>query len=255
MANEGRTTVRSAKPAATIAFAARRPQGGNQNPRLEDGTFEMKATLALLAIAISCVGMSACGSAGANHPRKTSSSTPVTGHFENDGDNDVIGDADEDNGNDNDNDPSADDRPNDNLDYHDSDDFAILDSGHPADAADRQAVTIAVKRYYAAAAAQDATEACRLMDPAYASALPEDYGGGPGPAYLRGAKTCAAVLSLVFKRAHRQLQSTIEVTGVRVNGGHALALLGSATMPASYANLERKQGTWRIDTLIGDPLP
>ncbi len=69
--------------------------------------------------------------------------------------------------------------------------------GHPATAADVQAVTVLLKRYYAAAVADDGAKACPMVDSALAKAMPVDYGQYGAP-YLHGGKTCAVLLSRLF---------------------------------------------------------
>jgi hypothetical protein len=139
--------------------------------------------------------------------------------------------------------------------YFDADDNSIRTYGHAAVRVDKQAIAAVVKRYYAAAVAGDGTRACSMILPSFAKAIPEDYGQAPGPAYLRGAKTCAAVMGLLFRQVHRQVAAAFEVTGVRVEGISALAILGSRVLPARYLSLERQGGAWRIVGLLDESLP
>jgi hypothetical protein len=134
-------------------------------------------------------------------------------------------------------------------------DNGVVTYGHAASAADRLAVTALVERYYAAAAAQDSARACSLTYYILVETMPEQYGQPPGPLYLRGAKTCRAVLSIVFKRFHTQLTEPPEVTGVRVEGDLAYALLGWATMPVGFMEVRREGGAWKIDRVLAAPLP
>jgi hypothetical protein len=94
-----------------------------------------------------------------------------------------------------------------------------------------------------------------LTAPELVKSLPADYGRGSGPAYLRGATTCPALLALLFKHEHAQLNTALLVTGVRVSGGRAQVLLGSRTAPASYAILRREGRAWRIAGMLSAPLP
>jgi hypothetical protein len=142
-----------------------------------------------------------------------------------------------------------------NNGYYDNDDASVLDYGHAADAAELKTVTGIVERYYKAAAADDGAEACSMIQPSLAKSLPEDYGQAPGPAYLRGARTCQAVMSLVFKYRRSLVSGSIRVTAVRVESDKALALLGSKTMPASDMPLERERGSWTVSSLLDSPLP
>jgi hypothetical protein len=226
----------------------------------------MRYLLALFAIALISVVATACG--GADKPVGSSFSRPSlagntpkrgisydthqSGPYRNDGDQDLIGDEDGDNRNDNDNDAPWDYKSevNENGYYHDADDATRLKFGHNAGEADRRAITALVKRYYAGAAAGDGQTACSILIPSLAYAVPLDY-GKLGPAYLRAGKTCRAVMALFFKHSHDELSAPVAVTGVRIDGNHALALLGSSTMPAGYITLQRDHRVWTVNELLG----
>jgi hypothetical protein len=139
--------------------------------------------------------------------------------------------------------------------FYDSDDIGVLDYGHAADVAELKAVSGVLDRYHAAAAVDDGARACSMMDSSLAKSLPEDYGQSPGPAYLRGAGTCKAVLTLVFKHHHNLVDGSIELTAVRVAGHRAFALLGSKTKPASDVLLEREHDSWKVASLLSSRLP
>jgi hypothetical protein len=139
--------------------------------------------------------------------------------------------------------------------YYDSDDNGVRYQGHEASAADRQAITVLIKRYYAAAASDDGAGACALTYYIDIETIPEQYGQPPGPLWLRGAKTCPAVLSLVFKHFHSRLTAAIEVTGVRVSGDRADVLVGFRTLPAGVVKARREGHTWKIDGLLAVALP
>jgi hypothetical protein len=51
-----------------------------------------------------------------------------------------------------------------------------------------------------------------------------------------------------------ELIGPVAVTGVRVSGSEALALLGSATMPASDIFVRREAAGWKINEVFGGPL-
>jgi hypothetical protein len=207
----------------------------------------MRPLLTLLATALLGLAATACGStgkttgsispasSGAAAARMPSSTTPVRSRPYVDGD----GASDD----------SASNR-------HDEDDDAVLSFGHAAGAADKQAVTALVKRYYAVAAAGDGATACSLIRLAAAKAVPQDYGQPPGPPALRG-KTCAVVMSKLLRQRHRELAvdiATLEVTGVRVRGSQAIALLSSSAMPIGDIYLQREGGAWKINELLGGGL-
>jgi hypothetical protein len=236
----------------------------------------MRSPLALLTIALLCLGAGACGGAGkgtssasqassngaaggatAGAAGSASGAAQGQGEFRGDGDDDdgrgetsiseggrLDSDADSDN----------DYRDIASRGYHDKDDSVISAYGQEAGATDRQALTAAVKRYHAAAVAGDGARACAMIKASFAKAIPEDYGRPSNPAYLRGT-TCSAVMSGLFKHEHRALSAAFEVTGVRVAGRRAYILLGSRTTPASYLILEREGGAWQVVGLLGAPLP
>ena len=136
----------------------------------------------------------------------------------------------------------------------DEDDKATFAYGHPATASENHAIASIVKRYYASAAAGDGAADCSLFSPEFARAVAEDYGQA-GPAYLRGATTCQAVMTMLFKHFHEQLTEPIEVVEVRVLGDQAQVVFSSRHMPASDILLRRRGGIWRVESLIGQPLP
>jgi hypothetical protein len=133
----------------------------------------------------------------------------------------------------------------------------ITEYGQEASSADRHAITALVKRYYAAAAADDGATACALIYSPLSESVAEDYGQAPGPASLQG-RTCQVVMSKFFRQVPGQpaaVLATTEVTGVRVKGRRGFALLRSKAVPEGDIPVERELGTWKIGTLIGDPLP
>ncbi len=96
----------------------------------------------------------------------------------------------------------------------------IATYGHEAEGVERRVITALVERYYAAAAADDGARACSMLYSIIEEAVAEDYGQPPGPPELRG-KTCAVVMSKIFKRVPRQPSAVLahtQVTGVRVKG-------------------------------------
>lgn len=221
----------------------------------------MKA-LVLLVIVLSSLAVAGCGGAGEGAGSTVNASVAATGRssaipnirsLKGDGDADNPNDIDEDEVADHD--PDDDSPTRESTSYHDHDDANILSYGGTPSAADERIVTALAKRYYAAAAADDGAMACSLILSGMAKTLPEDYGGRTGPAYLRGGKTCRAIMSLLFKHFHGSLTSVIKVTGVRVKGDRAYALLSSTTRPASYLTLRREAGAWKVEELLAVTLP
>jgi hypothetical protein len=140
-------------------------------------------------------------------------------------------------------------------DFPDTDDKATFVYGHPPSAAAARAISRVVERYYAAASAGNGAEACSLLLPSLARSVSADYGGDGGPPYLHGAKTCKAVLSLLFQRFREELAEAITVVEVRVKGNKAQVIFSSRKMPASSIFLERRGSSWKLLVLIGQPLP
>jgi hypothetical protein len=194
----------------------------------------MKLLLALLTVVLLGWGVTACGGAskGVGSASRASSNAAATGR--------ALATI-------------ALETPNPHEDN--DDDRTIYVYGHAASAADRQAVTAVVKRYYVAAAADDGATACSLIVSTLARAIPEDYGQASGPSYLRGGETCQAIMLKMFIHFHSQLAGTIEVTGVRVKRNHAFALLRSSTFPFVYTELEHEGGVWKVQRLLGAVLP
>jgi ketosteroid isomerase-like protein len=230
----------------------------------------MKPLLVLLAIAMLSIGTAACDEASkhaatisqASPDTKMSGGAPTTtvsstaqmprglkGDEDDDDNGENVGNTKNDNDADFDNDYK-----NENKGYYDSDDNSSRLYGHAARIREKQVLTAVVKHYFAAASAGDGATACSLFKSNYGKAIPEDYGQAPGPAYMRG-KTCAAVMSLLFKHLHARFADSAEVTDVRVDGNRALVLLGSKTVPASYVTLERQHSVWGIVGLLSTTLP
>lgn len=237
--------------------------------------FDFHKVLALPMIVSLCLCVSACGgtSKGARSATDGSLSTAVpssttatnssaaptwsniTGDYDPDDHNKQAGDGD----NDDNNKPKDRDGDSDNgsNSYYDGDDNAVRRFGHAASAVDTEAVTTVVKRYFGAAAAEDGATACPMIVSSLAEAVPEDLGRPPGPPYASG-KTCAEVLSKVFKYNHRQLAAyaaRLEVTGVRLDRNHGVAVLGFRTLPGRLIHVVRESGVWKINTLLDSELP
>jgi hypothetical protein len=145
----------------------------------------------------------------------------------------------------------------------DEDDTLIRGFGHPASAADRQAVAALVKRYYAAAASGDSAAACALTfaglakSANFVGATAEDYEPVPGRSPPLRGKSCIAVMSVLTKERHEELVADIDtlvVVGVFVRGAHGLAYLGFGTTGERFILVERERGTWKVDGLFDKPV-
>jgi hypothetical protein len=149
------------------------------------------------------------------------------------------------------------DRDNSSQSYYDSDDNDIIKFGRLASQADSRTVAAMVRRYYTVASASDGTKACGIIYSLLSESIAEEYGQLPGPPSLRG-KSCAVVMSKLFKQHHRQLVAdlaTFKVLGVRTNGKRGYALLGLHSRPERYINIHREFGSWKIYALLDSGLP
>jgi hypothetical protein len=209
----------------------------------------------------------ACGSPNkiASTSTRTAASVPgpTSYLYQGDGDADNPGDLDGDaekptanmEGGFKDADPDEDATTKASLTYHDKDDLKELNYGQPASAADGQAVTETVTRYYTAAAKADGATGCSLLVRSLSSSVVEDYGGRATQPYLQGSKTCKELMSKLFRHVHSKVLGRVTVTSVRVEGNQAEAMIESRTMPASQITVERKPGGWRMAELFSTPLP
>lgn len=213
----------------------------------------MKPPLMLLAVALLGAGVCGCGGAStrtrpasptssnptASRPAAatgTSATAPAPAHprADVDGDNDISA--------------AGDDHSN----------SRSLSFGHAASAPEERTIAALVRRYYAAALAEDGTKACSMLYSTFAESVPEDYGQVPGPPYMRGAKTCPAALKLLFKHYHALLTvevPTLAVTRVRLVEHHGYALLRFGPLPERQIGVAREGHTWRIAALFDSELP
>jgi hypothetical protein len=199
---------------------------------MSDGFDVWRSRLLVLAAVLLCVSICACGAARQD---TRSAASIAAARMQ------PLGDEDRDN--------------HGNLSYLDGDDGSVRYLGRAASPREAQVIAALVRRYYAAAAAGDATRACGLLYYIVEESLPEEYGRPPGPPYLSGADSCEAVLSRVFARFHAQLALAPTVTGVRVEGDHADALLGWTKLGAGFIEVKREGDVWKIDTPLATALP
>jgi hypothetical protein len=194
------------------------------------------------------------GAAQALRLESISTAEPGGSHFMGDEDDDDVAsgrtaanksDTDADSDNDS---PAAE-----NKSYYDADDGSFRNYGQAASASDAKAIVEVVDHYYAAAIADDGVRGCSLMYSVFANNVPLDYGSGAGPPYSRGS-TCAVVMTKIFRHFHGTLVAASAITGVRVQGEQARALIGSKSTPASYFPLNREGGAWKVDCLLAIPL-
>lgn len=136
--------------------------------------------------------------------------------------------------------------------FPDSDDREAFAFGHSPGSAS-SAINAVVKRYFAAAAAEDGASGCRLLIPSLASTVPDANVGANGA--VRGRRsTCAAALQSVFTHYHGELEGTVQVASIRVKEATAQVIVTSRTLRAGEIFLTRQSGSWWIEELLSRPL-
>jgi hypothetical protein len=146
---------------------------------------------------------------------------------------------------------------------NDYDDGDLRGYGREAGAGDATAVAALVARYFTAAAHDDGSQVCALLDSRvaksadFAQVVPPSYVSAGDPSALRG-KSCAQVASLLLNIDHSQLAveaPSVRVTSLRVLGDHGVALLGFATTPERQIPVRREGATWKLDSFLDTELP
>ncbi len=198
---------------------------------------DMKSPLLLVAMTLLSVGLNACGSgkdASSATATTVSNAKSTRDHTGAAGDN------------------------QDGTSTGDTGRSSILNVAHRASPSERRAITALVKRYYAAAAAEDGAKACSMLYITFAEEIPEDYGTSPpGQPYMRG-NTCPAVMVGVFKHFHRQVMTDnarLKVTNVLLLQHHGLAILSFGRTPKRQISVRRERHTWKIEALLASELP
>lgn len=136
-----------------------------------------------------------------------------------------------------------------------NDDVTLLSYyGGTAPPADRQAITAVIKRYYAAAVAEDGMTACSLLHSSVALALAK----GQSQATQAGKAACAAALAPLLKQQHKYLVAievpTMVVPVVHAKGDLGLAVLGFRSQPEGEILVEREGRAWKLGALLDSEL-
>lgn len=175
----------------------------------------MRALAALIAVALLATGFAACGES------KDTSTRAGAPHKDRDNDHD-----------------------------NNDDDQGTLGYGHVPGAPESQAIAALVKSYFADAAAESGAKACALLTPFLAESVVEVDGHSPG---LRGS-TCAAVMTKLFARHHRDLQAkqaALKVMRIGVQGSKSLVALDFPEIPeVREMVLRRYNGSWTVLQLL-----
>lgn len=132
------------------------------------------------------------------------------------------------------------------------DDRRNLSYGRAANPTERHELTRLVRRYLAAASAENGAAACSLLAPFVAESVVETYGHTRD---LLG-KSCARVMSKLFAHNHTELAakvSSFRVATVRVAGDKALTILEFPAIREVRQMIERHIGRrWRVLGLLDD---
>jgi hypothetical protein len=137
----------------------------------------------------------------------------------------------------------------------DRDDYAVLEAGRPASAAEMADISAWVKHYYAIAVSGNGSRACSMLFVAAARSLVEEKGVLPA---LRG-HTCPAVMSKLLKLRHTWLVSalgSLEIVRVRIARVEARVVMRvAASNKARELDLRRVGGVWQTRQAIDVPMP
>lgn len=237
-----------------------------------------KALRALLALTLLALGATACGGgtertssspARVASARHGSSSRLYPRHAVGDYDTDdyeARGDADDDDSVgrlDRDGDIDGEDGTESETETHgfsDSDDFDLSEYRHSASVVEARAVATLVRRYLSAAAAADGRQACSMVLPNIARAVTPTLAGVGEPPYSKG-KTCAEVLSKIFRFYHAQLAAeahVLRVAKLRTEGEKGLAVLTArpvTAFPIRVMAVQRYGAAWKIDGVLDQEQP
>ncbi len=180
----------------------------------------------VLPLAVAGAG---CGASGSSSAPVRSSIAAAMHERDGDGDNDSFG-----------------------MGSADTDRDAVLTDGPAAGPADRQAIVSLIRRYYAAAAAENGAKACTLTYSLFAESLVEEHDRGKGAPSLSG-DTCRQIASKLFAQQHAQLVrdlATLRVTTVqlRLKQGRAVVRFGVAN--EYLVQVQRlRDGGWAMNML------
>jgi hypothetical protein len=140
----------------------------------------------------------------------------------------------------------------------DRDDEEVEHYGRAATPAEARSAAAFAKSYFATAVAENGAAACSLLSPWLSRGLGGSYEKPPNPTYLRG-KTCAEVMTKLFKHRHRLMTAEaagLQVTSVRVTAGTAFVLLAfKGIRERRFMGVERFGKTWKLEALLDSQYP
>jgi len=229
---------------------------GTMRPPTEDIRSPLRAATVAIALAL---GLAACGGSGsgstgssARSPASTASTSTTTAtHTVSSAseppdqiDNYALKDGDADN------DVGA--------PYDDTNNGVALDFGEAAAPAEARDIGAIVKRYYEIALTGNGARGCAMLYSTLSEAAAEDYAVPGGPEYVRGDKTCAEVLTGIFKHYHARLAAMVpklRVVRVRVQRDRGYAIISSPPYPDREFSVDREGRVWRIGAFLDNELP
>lgn len=180
----------------------------------------MRTLLALLATMLLSLCLAACGGSGSSASTHAAASTTAKKDRDNDSDG---GD----------------------------DDNPVLYYAQATSGANRRAIESLIVDYYAASATENGAKACTLLMPFVAESVVENIGHSPG---IEG-KSCASVMSKLFKLHHSELATKVaelKFYSVRANSRKALILVSFSYLPEVRQVILRRDssGTWKVMSLL-----
>jgi hypothetical protein len=134
-----------------------------------------------------------------------------------------------------------------------------LQFGHLASPSEKRVIVSLIRRYYKAALAEDGRAGCSMLYSLLEESIPEDFGETPaGPPYMRGATTCAAGLTDLFKHFHPQLAvelPKLKVARVGLIEHHGMALLHFGGLPEREITVVREGHVWKMSAMYDNEVP
>jgi hypothetical protein len=195
---------------------------------LEGFGFTMRLLLTLMCTAAMCLGVTACGSS--TRATKTATSNAAA-------EGDVVLTVSRE------------------LGPIDGDDYAVLNFGHAATGRELRKITALVRRYYAAAVAENGAEACSMLFSVVVREVEEGEGTAAG---LHGT-SCAQIMSALFKLRHRELVADVKSfkeVRVRIEPPNGRVVLRFSTaVVARELDLRLVDGVWKVRQPLDTPTP
>ncbi len=126
---------------------------------------------------------------------------------------------------------------------------SVTKYGHPAAPSDEAAVRTAVRSYYAALGAGDYSVACSRLRARLLASMTQSFG------HARGLVVCErALMAFYGRRPGLGFSRALTVTGVRVKGDQAFALVSTKAIPSGVFDMQLEHGSWRVGAISPFPL-